>query len=302
MSECVIVTTYQRPELLRCTVRRIREADERIPIHVWADRGTSSFGVGKHGFYGNSYNTMEAFKWAVEEGYDLVYLIEDDVFVYPDFFAWHRAAHDAHPDIFASCAWTFNRHAPICDGPDTFAPWYYSIGTCFKRDKLALVTQHANISYYSRMQDYIVETFPDSKLNHSENFYEQDGLIQHVLERVGSQVCWPSLPKCCHLGARGYNKPNGPQIADVERFYNDIPARIKLFGESIVRREEAGAHRGKFEDVYEWTMTEPSGTIGRRYTKTPEPPKLHGISGHPQISLYKETAFKMLHECDTVSP
>lgn len=301
MSECVIVTAYQRPELLSRTIARIKGADKFAQVYIWGDRGTSKLGVPKHGFYGNTYNTMEALRWASEAGFDYVYLIEDDVFVYPDFFAWHRRAH-LDDDIFASCAWTFNRHAPIADGGDMWAPWYYSIGVCFAAAKLRLITRHANISYYSDMSGYIRDTFPNSILNVGDMaaHWEQDGLIQRVMEADGSQVCWPSLPKCAHMGWSGYNKPNGPKIltADtfeerceqIEAFYANSEYRAKVFGEDIVRREEAGAGRGHFETYKEWQLVKDSGTVGRAFTK--KQPDLPA----PWHLLGERTNFKMLHE------
>src|SRR5277367_3036273 len=45
-----------------------------------------------HGWSGNSYNTLEAYKEAYgTDGVQNVYLVEEDVLVTKDFFRWHEA-------------------------------------------------------------------------------------------------------------------------------------------------------------------------------------------------------------------
>jgi len=266
MKEVVIVPTYMREELLFCCLKRLRGYDGDIPIHVFPDRGTfhnpavrsicETFEAHAHlvpdsDYYGNTANVMNAYLWAYNEGYDRVYYVESDVMVHSDFFSWHRQQQDMFPDIFASMAWIFNRHAPIADDV-LFQAWYYSIGTCFSRDKLRLIVEHATPRYYADMQGYIESTFKKSSLNtpFGIEHYEQDGLIQRVLDADRTQTVSAGIAKCSHMGFGGYNrgwtayqnlfedcKTFAERVKRVEEFISDPYARAECFGREIVERE-----------------------------------------------------------------
>jgi hypothetical protein len=266
MSEAVIVTTYKRPEFLFCCLKRIRALAPEIDILLCPDRGTyfepdvwaamKCWGarmvyMPEHTCHGNTYNTMEAFRLAYTMGYERIYLVEDDVMIHPDFFLWHRAMQEEFSDIFASMAWIFNRHAPI-EEQDLFQPWYYSVGTCFARKMLAHVVEHARPEYYMDMAGYIERTFPKSTLNAPFNIqhYEQDGLIQRVLDKLNLQTVSPGIAKCSHIGYFGYNQGwdreefffgNALTFTDrvkrVEEFIADPYWRAARFGRPIVERE-----------------------------------------------------------------
>lgn len=267
--EICLVTTYKRPEHLFMCLDRILRAEPEMDVMVFPDRGTlhdeelkmlmAAFSVRKvnwayvpdHDYHGNTYNTMEAFRFAANANIDTVYYIEDDVMIHPDFFKWHRAQHEMWPEIFATMAWIFNRHAPISDDA-MFQPWYYAIGTCFKLEKLKLVAQHASPKYYADMQGYIESNFPLSKLNSPFGIqhFEQDGLIQRVLDLDHTQTISPGIAKCSHMGNFGYNRGWDPAIdffGDAElfmqrvdrldTFINDPYWRAEVFGRDIVERE-----------------------------------------------------------------
>jgi len=265
--EVVLIPCYRREALLACCLRRIREAEPRIDIHLFPDRESASprvwvlaerfnaavHFVPDHAYYGNTANVMNAYLWAFNAGYDLTYLIEDDVFVHPDFFFWHRQMHEECPDIFASMAWIFNRHAPIVDDV-LFQPWFYSIGVCFSLHKLGLIVRHATPLYYDDMAGYVGKKFKTSPLNDPINImhFEQDGLIQRVLDEDKSQTISPGIAKCSHMGfVRSYGasdvgseyerilhgKTFEEQIANVEQLFADPYFRISMFGREIVERE-----------------------------------------------------------------
>jgi hypothetical protein len=264
MLEVCLVPTFKRPELLCQCLSRIRQADVNITIRLFPDHNTwkdaaffgETFGadvhhVPEHNYYGNSYNTMEAYRWAYNAGFHLTYLIEDDVFVHPDFFFWHRKMHEEFPDIFAAMAWIFNRNAPIDDG-EMFQPWYYSIGTSFSREKLGLIVEHASPLYYGDMGSYIRERFSSNPLNDPFNIMhtEQDGLIQRILDKDKSQTVSPGIAKCSHMGFGGYNRGWSAyerffegcasftdRVHRLDALFEDPYWRISLFGREIVERE-----------------------------------------------------------------
>ena len=270
MQEIVIVPTYKRSEFLAFCLTKIRAIEPDIPIVVFPDRGTlfdpelqevkAMFPdvrwcwVPEHEFYGNSYNTMEAYRWAYNWGADLTFYVEDDVVVHDNFFKWHRDQHDDCPDLFASMAWVFNRYTDLVE-QTLYQPWFYAIGDCFSRKKLWLVVKHASPLYYADMPGYIDTVFKDCALNRGRpqfgiEHYEQDGLIQRVLDLDKSQTASPAIAKCTHLGVFGYNRGWGRQedffrhcttlperMARIEQLMADEYERVELFGRDIVERE-----------------------------------------------------------------
>jgi hypothetical protein len=287
-NEVCVIPTYKRPEFLYACVRRIREIEPDIPIAVFPDCGTwGDDGIYKvaerfmnenfrihyvpeHSYHGNSMNALEALRWAFNDRYDLTFYIEDDVMVHQDFFEWHRTVQEEWPDIFCSMAWVFNRHAPLADDY-LFQPWYYAIGTCFRRSKLLHLIEHCSPLYYADMQGYIEKRFQSSKLNtpFGIEHYEQDGLIQRVIDLTRTQTCSPGIAKCTHAGLLGYNrgwtqseeffKDCGSfeeRVERVEEFIADPYWRAEVFGRDVVERE-IGRKLPKRE--FRYRMTLPGG-------------------------------------------
>lgn len=269
MREFVIVTYWKRPELLHCCLDRIRASEPKIPVMVFPDRGSwkdkqvqeicQHFNaeiacVPDHDYYGNTYCTLEAYRFAFNAGFERVYLIESDVVIHSDFFPWHREQHEEWPDIFCSMAWIFNRHAPITDDV-LFQCWFYSIGVCFARDKLALVVEHATPRYYDDMAGFIQKHFKGSPLNDPANIahFEQDGLLQRILDQHKLQTVSPGIAKCSHMGfvrsygdtgaAAGYEslfeglRSFEERVERVEQLIADPYERMSYFGKEIVERE-----------------------------------------------------------------
>lgn len=217
MKEVVLVPTYDRSEFLYCALEAIRGAEPSLPIHVFPDRGTSEqdicdrFGAVHHttlahSYHGNSFNMLEALKWAYQENnrWDLVYVIEDDAIIDPTFFAWCRNALTMWPDSFAACGWRYSPDALISDGPDLRIPWYLSVCAAIPRGSLYGIVQHAHLGYYSDMKGYLNRAYPNSNRRNS-NHYEQDGLILRVMESESKRAVWPRRPRATHCGWRGYH-------------------------------------------------------------------------------------------------
>jgi hypothetical protein len=269
--DVVVVPTYKRPEFLACCLSRIRAAEPLIDIFVFPDRGTlfdteqswvmSNPGMGKpvypcwvpkHDYYGNTFNAMEALRFAWNMGnYNHIFYIEDDVMVHPDFFDWHREQLEEVPELFCSMGWVFNRHAPIDDAV-MYQPWYYAIGTCFPWARLSRVIEHATPEYYADMQGYIERTFRSSHLNspYGIQHFEQDGLIQRVLDQQKMSTASCGVAKCDHIGTVGYNRGWNTsdeffagcrslhqRIERVEELIADPYWRASVFGRDIVERE-----------------------------------------------------------------
>ncbi len=133
-----------------------------------------------------------------------------------------------------------------------FQPWYYSIGTCFNRDMLYLITEHASPHYYGDMPGYIRSQFIDSSLNDpfAIAHWEQDGLLQRVLNKYKKQTVSAGIAKCSHVGFAGYNRgwsryeefferclDFSSRIKKIESFYADPFWRLSMFDRVVVERE-----------------------------------------------------------------
>lgn len=223
MKELIIVPTFERSEMLYVTLEAIRAADPELPIHVFPDRGSDENEVcARHGaiahktiahtYHGNSFVMLESLKWAYKQKADIVYVIEDDAVVYPDFFEWCRSSLKAHPDIFAACGWRYSPDAlPPCFGPDIIIPWYLSVATALPKKSLYGIIQHACPEYYSDMKSYLDRAYPASNRRGSMH-YEQDGLTLRVCESESKRCAWPRRPRATHIGWRGYHMPSGAAL------------------------------------------------------------------------------------------
>lgn len=246
MREVVVVPTFQRQDMLYCCLEAIRAAEPAIPLHVFPDRGTDEEEVcGKfgaihhltlqHTYHGNSFNMLEALKWAYQSKFDRVFIIEDDAIIDPTFFTWCREAlaNPMNEDCFAACGWQYSPNAIIGDGPDLRMPWYLSVCAAIDRRNLYWIVQHARPEYYANMKAYLDAAYPQSHRRGS-NHYEQDGLVLRVLESQYKRCVWPRRPRATHVGFTGYHMPAGQQLegsleerAEVIRLAVNNPAILR---------------------------------------------------------------------------
>lgn len=138
------------------------------------------------------WNILESLKHGYQTGADYVFLIEEDVMVYPDFFDWHLSTQNSG-DYFASCGRLIERY-----GRD----YYTNPGSCFNRKSLGLLVPHICVSYFAGRKAYLEENFPvwpeASDLD--------DGLIRRVIKKHDGKLIFPDTPKCAHQGFRMYNQ------------------------------------------------------------------------------------------------
>ena len=231
MKEIVIVPTYRRTEFLHCSLEAIRAADPAIPVHVFPDRGTDERATcdrfsaihhltWDHNYHGNSANMLEALRWASTQSCGLVYVIEDDAIIAPDFFRWCHAALSAHPTAFAACGWRYSPDSIISDGPDLLIPWYLSVAAALPHRSVSEISQHARPDYYSAMSSYLDSRYPNSAYRNSLH-HEQDGLVLRVAESQSRRSVWPRRPRAFHIGFQGYHSP-GPALE------GDLDQRIEI--------------------------------------------------------------------------
>ena len=104
-SEVVIVTSWQREELLFLCLEAIRREDWAIGVFVYSDRGATSLDLEKtcetfkakllvrepHTNYGNSFNLLMACSAQLDgKSPDIVHLIEDDPLIHKGYLRWAR--------------------------------------------------------------------------------------------------------------------------------------------------------------------------------------------------------------------
>ncbi len=237
MKELVIVPTYNRSDMLYCCLEAIRAAEPQIAIHVFPDRGTdesnicSEFGAihhltVQHSYHGNTYNVMEALRWAYSQNADRVFIIEDDAIIDPTFFEWSRQALTDWPDMFAACGWQYSPNAIVSEGPDLRMPWYLSVCACLPRKSLSWIVPHARPEYYSKMREYLYRAFP-MIMPTSPNHFEQDGLVWAVMNSLSKRCIWPRRPRATHVGFTGYHMGERALEGTLEERVNIIKLAIK---------------------------------------------------------------------------
>jgi hypothetical protein len=166
-----------------------------------------------HNYYGNSYNCLELYRAALSQtGARYIYLIEDDVLVTSDFFAWHEAVQE-RGDYFATVGWHCARNKAFVssDDPTGYIETnkdYASIGVCWRPGKLETFVNHATPSYYADSAAYLQRTFPNSQ--YGAGWTEQDGIVTRMLEEKNDRwIAWPTRSRCTHIGVSGYHRNAG---------------------------------------------------------------------------------------------
>lgn len=227
MKEIVVVTAWNRADFLHACLSRLMAADDGSPWYVLSlDRGhdravrevagafhntvrRATILTPRHGYRGNSYNTLTSLKFAMSQGADLVYLVEDDILVGTDFFDFHRDAQRLFPENLAVSACR-NQFFPIGQDPapddEVVYPHlsYQSLGVSFRRESLTRIVPHITHAYLSNPVGYCKRVFPDTRINPSNA--EQDGLIHRIGERDGLPAVYPFAPRAYHAGFVGYHR------------------------------------------------------------------------------------------------
>lgn len=137
-----------------------------------------------------SWNILQSLKSGYAAGADRVFLVEEDVMVFPDYFVWNFSQSGDH---FATCGRLRKEHS---------STYYTNPGACFSRDSLALVVPHINNDYFDDQRGYLDAVFGDM----SEASPLDDGLIRRVIRQVSGYVLYPETPKVAHQGFRFYNR------------------------------------------------------------------------------------------------
>jgi len=208
MEAVVAIPTARRPELLALTLERLAAASGRLEVHIYADSVTESclteieaardeFLPGAFLFHAaphvsvpsGCWNILNAIKNASKHA-DAVYLVEEDVQIYPGFFKFHESQ-----TAVASCG---RRH------PDLrwkYRHLYTNPGSLLRRPLLDKLVPHICMEYFQDPRGYLDKTFgPWHEITHLD-----DGLIRNVMRENDWLPAYPETPVCAHQGFRNYN-------------------------------------------------------------------------------------------------
>lgn len=205
----VSIPTANRPELLALTLEKLKSAQRNklIDVHIYADSVNETrlreIEIVRDLYFPEAFllharphiaapsgcwNILNAIKSAAKFA-ERVYLVEEDVLVYPNFFQWHES--QTAP---ASCG---RRH---WDSRWKYRDLYTNPGACLRRPLLDALVPHINDQYFSGTREYLDRTFgPWHEITHLD-----DGLIRNVIRKNGWDVAYPETPVCAHIGFRGY--------------------------------------------------------------------------------------------------
>jgi hypothetical protein len=210
---CVAIPTANRPELLALTLEKLSVALSKSGIdgscvHIYADSVSEDrlreieivrdlylpeaflFHAKPHTpAPSGCWNILNAIKQAAQDAMD-VYLVEEDVQVYPYFFEWHQS--QTAP---ASCG----RHH--YDIRWKYLDLYTNPGSCLRRPLLDALIPHIDDDYFRDTDVYCRKHFPVWDVSTLD-----DWLIRRVMLEKGMRCVYPERGVCAHVGFRGYGQ------------------------------------------------------------------------------------------------
>ena len=189
-----------------------------VPPHIYAPSGT--------------YNILHSIKSGYETGASFVYLLEEDVLVKPGYFDWHQSQM-ATGKYVATCGRKdpryYDRH------PDE----YTNPGSCFRRDLLEQLVPHINDDYMTRLRDYLNEKLGPPWPTTSDL---DDGLIRHVIRKMGGQCKYPDIATVRHIGFHAYNR-----LAGYTNREGSIESRIERLRQMLAEIQPGGRYTSDLE-------------------------------------------------------
>jgi len=138
------------------------------------------------------WNILNSIKQGSHTGADYVFLIEEDVMVFPDFFNWSLEMHKSD-DYFATCGRLRKEHS---------SDYYTNPGACISRNGLKHLLPYINDRYFADCRGYLDMHFPLME----EASHLDDGLIRRVIKMSGMKIAYPLTPKVAHQGFHFYNQ------------------------------------------------------------------------------------------------
>lgn len=175
-----------------------------------------------------SWNILNSIKSAARFA-ENVYLVEEDVLVFPHFFQWHKSQ-----TATASCG---RRH---WDPRWKHRDLYTNPGSCLRRPLLDALIPHINDLYISAPREYLDRTFGAwHEVSHLD-----DGLIRNVMREKGWSVSYPESAVCAHIGFKNYGV--------LDKFKNDekdLNKRVERLREILSSTSSSDIFARDFESI-----------------------------------------------------
>ena len=264
--QILLIPTHQRPAFLARTLQYLREAGARDHLVVFAlDRGADPttrliarayegpkivLPPASHPYQKGSCNILEGLREARaiadRIGVGRIHILEDDIFVAPDYLQWHRLADDLYRPMIASACRNQNTRMVPPDDPEGayYHPSYQSLGVSLSLEMVDLILPHAVPEFYGDPIGYCDRHFPDTALPIT--YAEQAGLIRRIVERYGLRTLYAAVPRAYHAGFVGTNRPGSELTGS---FAEQVRELSGMSGEEMNRRA------GIFEDITPCDMT-----------------------------------------------
>lgn len=207
-----------------------------------------------------SFNVLNGLRYCAERTDNLVFLIEDDIFVANDYLDWNLLVHEQEPNIFCSIGtWNHNTIYEVMQELSLYYKSnnadYQSWAVCYKKEIIQKhIIPHVNENYLKDPYNYCRTYFPSSRIKR--NFTEQDGLIRRELERQKMKTVFPNTPRAFNCGLYGKHNngylrmPLTDKIQYVKDNCFDAMSLLKIAkGEDIVRHLPCELNNPKLEFV-----------------------------------------------------
>lgn len=206
--------TLKRPELLALSLEKLNENPGDFDVNIYLDTcpddrldeveyvrdtyfpSADILRAAKHvDAPSGCWNILNALKGGYDSGADRVFLVEEDVMIYPTFFSWHIGMQMM--DLKAvTCGRFIDRYG---EG------YYTNPGACFPRHILARLVPHINDEFFQDRRGYMDRVFgvweDASDLD--------DGLIRRVLRQIGARVKYPCQAAVAHQGYHQFGRSAG---------------------------------------------------------------------------------------------
>jgi hypothetical protein len=246
----VVMPTLKRPEFLALALEKLSETPEansldvRIYLDTCSDKRLEEvafvrdtylptaeiFRAGLHVMaVSGCWNILHALKEGYETGAEYVFLVEEDVMVRPNFFQWHYQA-QSEDDYFVTCGRRIRQRT---------TDYFTNPGSCYRRDKLALVMPHIRMEYFADNAGYVEKHFPHM----DDAGVLDDGLIRRVMRSVDGKVKCATPSVAVHQGFHYFGH------FDRSTTHGTIEERIVQLREMLARISPSDRYTQDFESI-----------------------------------------------------
>jgi len=247
----VVIPTYRRPEMLALSLEKIasttQAANHELDVRIFLDHTILQSRIDELDYVRDTYfptadifharehvlvpsgtwNILQSLKAGYETGAEFVFFVEEDVMVAPDFFDRHLAMQRSGDYFVTSGRKLRHRDETYFSNP----------GSCYRREKLALVVPHINDRYFADLKGYLEKHFPDMQ----DAGILDDGLIRRVMRSVGGKALCAVPSIAFHQGFHMYGR--NPQYR-VEGSISDKIAGLRLLLQTVSPNDR---YTGDFE-------------------------------------------------------